>query len=573
MGDLLSPGPPLKTPKRTAMDLTISWLRVSPERQEAVIREIDYGCRPGGRFYALVATSTLIACLGLIANSTAVIIGAMLVAPLMTPIFGISLSLVRGEGLMLGRAIRAEIMGVVVAVGLAALFGSLPMALTVTPEMLARTQPNLLDLLVAVLAGFAGAYAMINEHLSPALPGVAIATAIVPPLANVGLCLAVGAYDGAYGSFLLFLANFLSILVVSSLVFIGAGLVQAVPIARWGFARRFGMPALGFMVVTFLLTPPLVHIVKDRYLTGAIKRVINGQLAQLPTTAMFKMAHEQHLGQLYILATVRTPRVIEPYRVKVIQDSLDNALGLRTHLILRCVLNKDISALGSTSEITDENLNGSFLATRINPKVLQIQVAEQVLRDLMFSMPLFQLEEVNEGHSQTGPVVVAIIEGPRALMPSEVQRFQTAIRRRLNDYTIRLVARCEITENVDARGRILYGWSHFALQPPKQHAKMNEIDSAIRETFRQFKDIFVINVDAAPRDDGWQARVEVTGAHVITPAEAGVVEKIVADRLHHPVKIFFFSQSQAMVTPQGYTSVDSFIQSQVEKSEPTDSVH
>ncbi len=549
------------------MDLRISWLRVSPEHVNAVLQEIDYGSEPGWRFYALVATSTLIACLGLIANSTAVIIGAMVVAPLMTPIFGISLSLVRGEGRMLGRALRAEIIGVVLAVGLAALFGSLPMALEVTPEMLARTAPNLLDLLVAVLAGFAGSYAMINERLSPALPGVAIATAIVPPLANAGLCLAVGAYQGAYGSFLLFLANFLAILVVSSLVFIGGGLVQAVPIARWGFVRRFWIPAIGFMAVTGLLTPPLIHIVKDRYLTSAIKRVINEQLDQLPTTAMFRMNHEEHLGQLYILATIRTPRVIEPYRVKVIQDALNNAIGQQTHLILRCVLTKDISALGSTSEGTDENLNGTFLATKINPRVLQIQVAEQVLRELLFYMPLFHLEEVNQEQSPAGPVVVALIEGPRALIPSEVQKFQTAIRRRVNDDTIHLVVRCETTENVDDRGRILYGWSHFALRPPEQYAKMNEIDAAVREAFQQFKDIFVANVDAAPMNNGWQARVEVVGAHVITPEEAAVVEKIVANRVHRAVKIFFFSQSQALVTPQGYDSVQNFIKRRVEKSD------
>jgi uncharacterized hydrophobic protein (TIGR00271 family) len=553
------------------MEMKIPWLRVPPERQEVVIREIDYGCQPGGRFYALVATSTLIACLGLIANSTAVIIGAMLVAPLMTPIFGISLSLVRGEARLLGRAIRAEIIGVVLAVGLAALFGSLPMALEVTPEMLARTQPNLLDLLVAVLAGFAGAYAMTNERLSPALPGVAIATAIVPPLANVGLCLAVGAYHGAYGSFLLFLANFLSILVVSSLVFIGAGLVQAVPIKRWGFLRRFGVPGLGFITVAVLLTPPLVHIVQDRYLTSAINRVISAQLSQLPTTAMVRMNHEKRGGQLYILATVRTPRVIKPYRVKVIQDALNYILKMPTHLIIRCFLSTDISALGATSEVTGENLNGSFMATKINPKVLQVQVAEQVLRELLFSRPLFQLDEVDEVQSRAGPVVVATLQGPRTLTPSEVEEFQTAIRRRLNDYSIRLVVRCLTTVNLDGRGRILYGWSHFALQSPQQRALMNEIDSAVRDAFKQFQDIFVTSVDAAPIDDSWQARVEVVGAHVITPKEAAAVEKIVAARVHDTVKIFFFSRSQAVVTPKGYASVDSFIKSHVEKSETVDS--
>jgi uncharacterized hydrophobic protein (TIGR00271 family) len=154
-----------------------------------VIDEINYGSEPAVRFYALVATSTLIAAFGLIANSVAVIIGAMVVAPLMTPIFGMALALVRGDTKLLGRAFQAEVLGVILAVGVSTIFGSLPLALEATPEMLARTQPNLLDLLVAMLAGFAGSYAMIEERLSPALPGVAIAVAVVPPLANAGLCL------------------------------------------------------------------------------------------------------------------------------------------------------------------------------------------------------------------------------------------------------------------------------------------------------------------------------------------------------------------------------------------------
>jgi uncharacterized hydrophobic protein (TIGR00271 family) len=549
------------------MDLKFQWLRVSPERQEVVIQEIDYGCEPGGRFYALVAAATLIACLGLIANSTAVIIGAMLVAPLMTPIFGISLSLVRGEARLLGRAVRAEVLGVALAVGIAALFGSLPLALEVTPEMLARTQPNLLDLLVAVLAGFAGAYAMTNEHLSPALPGVAIATAIVPPLANAGLCLAVGAYHGAYGSFLLFLANFLSILVISSLVFIGTGLTRSLPAKKWGYLRRFGVPALGFLAVAILLTPPLVRIVEDRYLTTAIKRIISAQLSQLPTTAMFKMNHEMSAGKLYILGTVRTPRVITPYRVKVIQDALNASLRVPTVLILRCVLNKDISAIGTTSEVTAENLNGSFLSTKVNPKVFQVQVAEQVLREVLFSRPEFELVEVDQERLPAGSVIIATIQGPRVLIPSEVQEFQVSIQRRLNDNSIRLLARCLTTVAVDDTGRILYGWSHFALKPPEQRALMDKIDLAVRDAFKRFQDIFVTNVDAAPRHDGWQARVEVVGARVITPREAASVERIVTDRINRTVKIFFFSRSQAMVTPQGYNSVQDFIQKRLEKSE------
>jgi uncharacterized hydrophobic protein (TIGR00271 family) len=549
------------------MAFKIHWLKVSPERLDTVIQEIDYGSEPGGRFYALVATATLIACLGLVASSTAVIIGAMVVAPLMTPIFGIALSLVRGEARLLGRSIRAEVLGVVLGIVIAALFGTLPLALEVTPEMLARTQPNLLDLLVAVLAGFAGAYAMVNEHLSPTLPGVAIATAIVPPVANSGLCLAVGAYQGAYGSFLLFLANFLSILMVSCLVFIAAGLTRTQPAEKWGFARRFGGPALGFMAVAVLLTPPLVHIVQDRYLTTGIRRIMAAQLSQLPTTAMFKMSHEMSGGKLYILGTVRTPRVIPPNRVKIIQAALTDKLRVPTELILRCVLTRDISATGATSEVTAENLNGSFLATKVNPQVLQVQMAEQALREILLSHPIFELVEVDQVHLPIGPLILATLQGPRALIPSEVREFQTFIRRRLHNTAIRLLARCLTMVDVDDTGRILYGWSHFGRQTPEQHALMEQIEAAVRDTFTRFDDIFATNVDAAPKDDVWQARVEVVGSRVISPREAAYVERRVADRVNRAVKIFFFSRCQAMVTPQGYNSVKDFIEKRLEKSE------
>jgi uncharacterized hydrophobic protein (TIGR00271 family) len=557
------------------MDLKISWLRVSQERMNVVLQEIDYGSEPGGRFYALAATSTLIACLGLIANSTAVIIGAMLVAPLMTPIFGIALALVRGETRLLGRAVRAEVLGVVLGIGIAAMFGLLPLALDVTPEMLTRTQPNLLDLMVAVLAGFAGAYALTNEKLSPTLPGVAVATAIVPPIANAGLCLAVGAYHGAYGSFLLFLANFLSILMVSSLVFVGAGLTRTLPNEKWSFVRRFGVPGLGFLAVTVLLTQPLVQIVKDRYITSTVTKIISQQLSQLPTTAMFKMNHEMSGGNLYVLGTVRTPKVISPNRVKAIQEVLTKKLGLPTQLILRCVLNKDISATGSTSVVTAENLNGSFLATKINPDALMVQLADQALREILISHPEFELEEVDQVLKLSGPVVLATFQGPRALTPFEIQGFQTFIQRRLHNPSLRLLARCLITVDVDDTGRILYGWSHFGKQTPEQHALMKQIDAAVRDAFKSFDDIFLINVDAAPRDEGWQARVEVVGARVISPREAAYVEKKVAARVNQTVKIFFFSRSQAMVTPQGYDSVQNFIKRRVERSETvsTSNVH
>ena len=118
----------------------------------------------------------------------------------MTPIIGVSLGLMRGDLGLLRTAIIAEFGGALVGVALTYLLGLVPFWGDPTPSLLAQTNPTLIDLLVAALAGFAGVLAMIDERISPALPGVAIATALNPPVAAIGLCLAFGAYQGAWGA-------------------------------------------------------------------------------------------------------------------------------------------------------------------------------------------------------------------------------------------------------------------------------------------------------------------------------------------------------------------------------------
>ena len=554
--------------KGSPTDFKMDAFQMSPARQEAVLQGIEVGSEPGMRFYALVVTSTLIAALGLVANSTAVIIGAMLVAPLMTPIFGVALGLVRGDAGLLGRAGRAEIMGVLAAIGIAWIFGSLPLAVEVTPEMLARTQPNLLDLLVAVLAGFAGCYAMIDEHLSPALPGVAIATAIVPPLANSGLCLAVGAYQGAYGSFLLFLANFISILIVASATFIAAGLAQNVPWDEtWGLVKRFGVPAVGFLLVAILLTHSLVKIVQGRHLTNNIKQVISKQLSQLPTTAMLNMVHQESRGKLYVLATVRTPRVINPNKVMTIQEAIARKVDMNTELVIRSVLAKDIGATGTTSEATAENLNGGFMTKKLAPDVIKTQFAEQALREILVNRPELELLDVDLLYFPSGRVILASLQGPRVLIPAEAKELEKAIQERLKDPNIQLMVRCLTTVEVDDRGRILYGWSHLGSPTPEQKKLRDNIEQAVQAEFRRLSNIFATNVDAAPKDDKWQARVEVVGARVISPGEASNIERRVSRLVGKPVKIFFWSKAQAMVTPDGYSSKEEFTRKRREKQE------
>jgi uncharacterized hydrophobic protein (TIGR00271 family) len=545
------------------------WLSTTPERLQQVIEEISYGSEPKISFYALLTSASLIASFGLIANSTAVIIGAMLVSPLMTPIIGIALALVRGDPPLLGRALRAEALGVVLAIGIAAILGFFPLALEVTPEMLSRTQPNLLDLLVAVLAGFAGTYALIDAHLSPALPGVAIATAIVPPLANCGLCLAMGAFHGAWGSFILFFANFLAILLVSAATFLAAGMAPRLLWSdKWEFTRTFGVALAGFILVTGLLTHTLVRIVQERYRNNTIRSTLTEELAQVPSTSLVNIIQQVYEGRLYVLATVRTPAVIPPDRVKAIQEAISRRLNRPNELIIRAVLAKDISATGSTSQVTAQNLDGFFLSRKMNPEVMRIQLAEQALREILASRPDIILTDVDVVRFPRGPVVLATMQGSRALIPAEVEVMEKQLQERLQDPNLHLLTRCLTTMDVDSRGRILYAWAHFGPQSPEDAALQERVEKAVQTELEKFPNSFVTNVDAIRDGDDWTVRAEVEGVRAISPRELAKVEKEVSRQVHRDTTIHLWYRSEAIISRDGLSSVDNFIKKRLKEREP-----
>lgn len=179
------------------------------------------------RFVVLIVLSALIAALGLVNDSAAVVIGAMLVAPLMTPMLGSAAAIVEGWprrfvetfAIVIAGALMAITVGFIVAIVLPRMQEGAPLA----GEIVARTMPNLVDLGIALAAGAAGAYIMVRSEASSALPGVGIAVALVPPLATVGICAGVGERDLAFGALLLFITNLLAIVLAAGLTFWIAG--------------------------------------------------------------------------------------------------------------------------------------------------------------------------------------------------------------------------------------------------------------------------------------------------------------------------------------------------------------
>lgn len=169
------------------------------------------------KYLLLITLSAAIATLGLLQNSPAVVIGAMLVSPLLGPIMGIGFGLVTLESRLVRRSLTTLAAGVGVAVLVAMLIVWLSPVQDVTGELRARTRPNLLDLGVAVVGGVAGVYAIIRG-LSGVMVGVAIATALVPPLSTIGFGIATWRPDFALGAALLFLTNTLAIAFAATLV-------------------------------------------------------------------------------------------------------------------------------------------------------------------------------------------------------------------------------------------------------------------------------------------------------------------------------------------------------------------
>lgn len=244
--------------------------RLTEEQRESLLSQLFFegGDRAQflGRFTVLLTLSVLIAVFGLAENSAAVVIGAMLISPLATPLLGLSAALVMGWPRRQLETAAIVAGGTAGAVALACLVLWIlpePREITLASEqLLDRTEPRLLDLGVAIVAGAAGAYVLLRREAISALPGVAIAVALVPPLATVGMMLELGEPDLAAKALLLYLTNVAGIVLAGSLVLLFAGVRPETLHGRLTRRARVGVGAsvLAVLVVAY----PLAVVTNDR---------------------------------------------------------------------------------------------------------------------------------------------------------------------------------------------------------------------------------------------------------------------------------------------------------------------
>ncbi|MEU4690552.1 DUF389 domain-containing protein [Actinoplanes sp. NPDC023714] len=181
-------------------------------------------------FWVLLTLAAVIASAGVVADSTATVIGAMIVAPLMTPILGTALAIVLADRRQLVFHLGLTLAGAVAVVAVGYLLGTIvhmDVTAATNSQVASRVSPRLIDLLAALATGLVGGFALIRSDVSDTLPGVAIAISLVPPLAVVGLTAESGAYSESVGALLLFGTNVAAIIATGTAIMVAARLQDA----------------------------------------------------------------------------------------------------------------------------------------------------------------------------------------------------------------------------------------------------------------------------------------------------------------------------------------------------------
>ncbi len=307
--------------------------QVGEEQFQALKTRLDAISGLSSDFLILLCGSTLIATLGLFQNSPAVIIGAMIIAPLMRPLVALSLATLTGESRLLGRATLTLAVGSLAGLCISACMALLFRSLELTPEILGRTHPTLLDLGVAIFAGAIGAYCQSEPKLADSLAGVAISVALVPPLSVVGIGLAFNSMPVWSGAALLYITNLIGITVAGSLVFLISGFI---PLHQ---AKR-GLLISG--CVSLLLIVPLAfsmrELVLENQISSKIKQLLKEKTFTFKSLQLSSVKVERFRKPMVVTATVLAPeQPINTHQVAMVEKFLSRELHIPMKFRLRLI--------------------------------------------------------------------------------------------------------------------------------------------------------------------------------------------------------------------------------------------
>jgi len=293
--------------------------RLNPADYADLIQTLRRGSQLSVDFLTMLSLAAVVASIGLLQDSAAVVIGSMLLAPLMTPMIGCGLALAQANPKLGNWALQSVGLGLLFTLAISCVIGTITPGAELTPQIHARGNPTLLDLVVALASAAAAAYAMARPNLVGSIAGVAIATALVPPLCSVGLSLAYWDFANAQGAGLLFGTNFVAIVLSAGLTFRLMGVTSSRAERRqrlWVFRTA----AVMGVAVIVLLVP----------LQRALNRTIleaKPQAATFPLARYVVNALEAHINTVDDIELIAAGRPSSPYDNTDVQNSAVNSSG------------------------------------------------------------------------------------------------------------------------------------------------------------------------------------------------------------------------------------------------------
>jgi len=334
---------------------------------DEVLEKVQTNTHLSFSFIALLVGSSIITTLGLLLNSTPIVIGGMIISPLMWPLVKIALGVSYSQTWYIRHALVLLILSIVVTLTFSVLITFVSPIKSLTPEILSRTSPTLLDLIVALVAGVIASLAITRQRISDSLAGVAIATALTPPLCASGIGLALMDFGVFTGSFLLFIANVIAIIFVATIMFYLIGIRRA-----QGSAIPFeGVVIL--VVLLVLISVPLYLLLRNYSLKTTsytiAQEVLQTELKNIsPTISLSSIKtniSQEGSGNILIEADVLLPEdsTIDFTQRQQLVDALEKSLNRPIDLRLR--LQRTIDVI-SEEDINDENLKQSLKASFFN---------------------------------------------------------------------------------------------------------------------------------------------------------------------------------------------------------------
>ena len=281
-------------------------------------------------YLVLILGSCIIATFGLLANSAAVIIGAMIVAPLMLPIRGLAFGAVEGNVLLFRKGLISLAVGTVLAIFLACFLGALVQLPDFGSEVLARSKPTLLDLGIAIAAGGISGYGKVQPKVSATLAGTAIAVALMPPICVIGLGLSQANWSLSLGASLLYLTNLLGITLSCMLTSLMAGYT---PLHRAGKALLWALGLTAILVIP--LGVSFAELIEQAQLEASLKRALLNRTITFQRVELIKTDTNWLTKPPEVRLIVRSSEALTPKQVQLLEEFVEKEMGQKFTLIFQ----------------------------------------------------------------------------------------------------------------------------------------------------------------------------------------------------------------------------------------------